>query len=287
MASKKSEVAKKAESAVATNDYGDFAGAGFENVSASDLKIPFLGLLQGLSPQLKKDGIPGAQQGMLFNTVTNDLFDGDEGVEFIGAATEHCFVEWVPRDAGGGFRAKHSPISEVVTKAQAQFPFNELKTDPDPETGVRNDLVETFYIYGVSVGEAGVAQPIILAFKGTHIAAYRDWMSKLSYYVHVNEDGSKVPGNKLPLFAYLARVHSVEQKNNKGEFYNFDIRPAIGGKLKESMLTPDDERFQAAHEISQMFQKGQVSGDYAGQDNAKPSEPSGAAGDTTSEKPPF
>lgn len=282
------EVAKKAESAVATNDYGDFAGAGFENVSTASLKIPFLGILQGLSPQLKKDGIPGAQQGQLFNTVTNELFDGDEGVEFIGAATEHCFVEWVPRDNGGGFVAKHAPNSEVVAKAQGQFDFNQLKTEPNAETGVRNDLIETQYIYGVAVGEAGIPQPIIVAFKGTHLAAFRDWMSRVSYYVHENEDGSKIPGNQLPLFAFHARIRTAEETNKKGTFYVPKISAFSDDNMKASMLPTNDPKFLAGAEIHKMFKAGEVDGDYTNQQNASgSSEPDGAAGDVTSTKPPF
>ena len=51
---------------------------GSENVSASNMSIPRLDLIQALSPQLKKSDakhIKGAEVGHMFNTLTGDLFE--------------------------------------------------------------------------------------------------------------------------------------------------------------------------------------------------------------------
>ena len=48
-------------------------GSGFEEVTSSDIQIPFIRIIQALSPQLKKTDpsfIDGASQGAIFNTVT-------------------------------------------------------------------------------------------------------------------------------------------------------------------------------------------------------------------------
>ena len=58
-------------------------GTGLEDTSSEDYAIPFIRVLQSGSPQLKKSNgkyIEGAAQGMMFNTVTNRLYDGDEGL---------------------------------------------------------------------------------------------------------------------------------------------------------------------------------------------------------------
>ena len=65
------------------------AGTGLEEAGADDYAIPFLRVLQSMSPQLKKsDGkyIQGAEEGNLFNTVTESYYDGTEGVEIIPCA---------------------------------------------------------------------------------------------------------------------------------------------------------------------------------------------------------
>ena len=81
-------------------------GTGLEEASADDYAIPFLRVLQSMSPQLKKsDGkyIQGAEEGMFFNTVTESIYDGTEGVSIIPCAYKKKYIEWIPREKGGGF----------------------------------------------------------------------------------------------------------------------------------------------------------------------------------------
>jgi len=82
------------------------AGTGLEEASADDYAIPFLRILQSMSPQLKKsDGkyIQGAEEGNFFNTVTESVYDGTEGVMIIPCAYKKKYIEWVTRGNGGGF----------------------------------------------------------------------------------------------------------------------------------------------------------------------------------------
>ena len=72
------------------------AGTGLEEAGADDYAIPFLRVLQSMSPQLKKsDGkyIQGAEEGMFFNTVTESIYDGTEGVSIIPCAYKKKYIE--------------------------------------------------------------------------------------------------------------------------------------------------------------------------------------------------
>lgn len=75
----KSEVvAVKPGALVEAGAFEEFAGAGLGGLGKDDLAIPFLTILQSNSPQVKRsDGeyVEGAQEGMLFNTVTKQLID--------------------------------------------------------------------------------------------------------------------------------------------------------------------------------------------------------------------
>jgi hypothetical protein len=92
------EVAVASANSVALNNrYVEDAGAGFEDADANAYAIPFLQILQSGSPQCKKsDGayIKGAEEGMFYNTVTQELYDGDEGVVVIPCHYMQRFVEW-------------------------------------------------------------------------------------------------------------------------------------------------------------------------------------------------
>lgn len=106
---KSTEVANKAAAAdVAIPDYiKQGSSRGNENVEADDLQLPRLDVLQALSPQVnkkKESYIEGAEVGMLFNTLTGELYP--EGVRITPVSFKKSYLVWVDRkiDNGGGLR---------------------------------------------------------------------------------------------------------------------------------------------------------------------------------------
>lgn len=242
--------------ALAVYDYGQDAGAGYENQTAADVQIPFITILQDLSPQVKKRDplyIAGAEPGMLLNTVTGEILP--EGVEFIPSTTEQCFVEWRSRDAGGGFVARHDLDSAIVQKARAEQTFGARYTSPDG-----NDLIDTFYMYGLLViGDR--FEPAVIAFSSTKIKVYRKWNTKTRAFQIAGPEGRKITP---PLFAHRVTIGAATEKNAKGEFWNFTLKPAAGS-VAESLLAPDDVRYQAAKKLKEMIGAGMAKAAYESQ----------------------
>lgn len=276
------EVAKRQAGDIVVSDYADYEGAGYEDQTQDDLAIPFLGLLQALSDQIEpvtEGGIEGAKAGMFYNTVTDEIFDGAEGVLFVPCKTQHVFVEWVPRDAGGGFVAVHDPKSEIVAQAKAESDeFGKYKVG-------ENDLVETFYVYGVKVEEDpnGPAELAVLAFTSTKIKVYKRWNTKLSMFTLKTEDGRKI---KPPMFAHLTRMTSVKTENNKGKFYTPVMSPA-NGNVRDSLIGPQDPRFEAASDCKDMVDSGAARASYETQDGTDTADDANPADGKKGGKPPF
>ena len=77
---KETQVANREKAGpLATNIFEADANAGSQNMTQEDLALPFVRILGQLSPQVT-DGdakyIEGAKPGMIYNTVTSELFDG-------------------------------------------------------------------------------------------------------------------------------------------------------------------------------------------------------------------
>jgi len=245
-----------------TYDFGADAGAGFEDQSAADYALPFISVLQANSPQVEGED-SALKGGMLLNTVTEEAYSGKTGLEFIPAKTEHCFVEWVPRDNGGGFVAKHDENSPIVLKAkETSKEYGKLVTPAG------NDLVETFYVYGVIVDESGIpGQMAVIAFTSTKIKVYRNFNTKINMFVHKKYG---IPA-KPPLFAHRIRVASFKDKNKKGDFYNFVLSHAEADEKTEkgivpailkSLMTPDDPRYQAGKQCKELVESGMAKASY-------------------------
>ena len=86
----------------------DFLGngnRGSEGVSVDDLTIPRIDIIQDLSPQRKKDKpeyIDGAEEGMIFNTVSGRLYGS--AITIVPVLFRKEWVIWKDRKQGGGFR---------------------------------------------------------------------------------------------------------------------------------------------------------------------------------------
>lgn len=242
-------------------DFGADAGDGFEGQTSEDYAIPFISVLQGLSPQCEDEEL-GARPGMLYNTVTEEVYSGKEGIEIVPVVTQHVFVEWVPRDQGGGFVGIHQIDSDVVKAArEASTEFGKFFT---PEG---NTLTETFYVYGLMVDEDGNEMVVVLPFTSTKISVYKKWNTRLGTF--------RIGGQRPPLFAHRVRVTTEKQDNTKGSFYNLVLKPAEGD-MKSSLLNPKGDVFAAAKAARELVTGGNARVAYDSQEQdagATPSAP--------------
>lgn len=255
--SKTTDVAVK-EQNTAMAEYGayaDYAGAGFENQTSDDYSIPFLQILQALSPQLQEND--SLRQGMILNTVTGEVWDGKKGIAFVPATTQHVYVEWKPRDAGGGFVGIHEVNSDLVNHAKAASSEYGKYSTPDG-----NELIETFYVYGIALDDDGNASEAVLAFSSTKIKKYKGWMTKAKTIQIPLPDGRRIPA---PLFAHRYRLKTVSDKNNKGQFFNWDAIAFDGENAQQARLLPDDPLFQSAVNIKSMIEQGKARAAYESQ----------------------
>lgn len=248
--------AKKNEVANADGfDYGDDINTGFEDVTNDDLSIPFFNVLQSNSPEVEDQTVEGARAGMLLNSVTKELIDPETGIYLIPVFRRREYIEWRPRNAGGGLVDFHQPNSEVVAaalKANGGVAFGGLKVG-------ENELVETLSTYCLQY-DPETLQPLgygIISASSTKIKPYKDWSTALYMLVP-----------KAPLFANRTHLTTVKQKNEKGSFYNFKFSPA-GENWKAGRLNPADELqgalYGAAKSFHTMISDGMVQADFGSQ----------------------
>ena len=94
-------VAKKAEAklpALSLDMMESDAHSGLENIQQDDLATPRLKILMQLSPELEE--MENAKAGMIYNTVTNELYDGSKGIRVLPCAYQRQYVEWADRRQG-------------------------------------------------------------------------------------------------------------------------------------------------------------------------------------------
>lgn len=221
---------------------------GFEEADADSYAIPFLAILQSNSPQCKRsDGkyVQGAQEGMLFNTVTEELFDGDEGVLVVPVHYQRVFVKWVPKDEGGGFLGEVPVDDPLVTQGERDGGKIVL------EDG--NHLVDTRKHYVVVLKPDGSYEPMLITMASTQIKKSRQLMTRLR---NLKLRGAKGPFTP-PMFANLVRLVTTPEQNEHGSWYGW--RPDFAS-LRQLDLQQEleQELFLAAKDFREAVKAGKV-----------------------------
>lgn len=252
--------AAEPRNALATTNVEEDAGGGFEGITANELAIPFFVILQKGSPQCE-DGnpaaIPGAKPGMIMNTVTQELFDGkDKGIRVIPAYRQERYIEWTPRDDGGGLVNVHDPASDIVLNAlrKAESRFGKLPLDNG------NELAQTFSVYVLVEDEDGNTQHGIIAFGSTQIKHYKRWMTTARSIVGRNAAGQKFV---MPLWSRAYRLKTQFEQNKKGTWYGWLIR-FDGANATAAEVHQDSATYAEAKLFNKMVDTGQVREDTAG-----------------------
>ena len=241
--SKSTAVEKKQNTAlVAASMYEEDAGAGFEGATAEAYAIPFLAILQSGSPQCKKsDGayIKGAEEGMLFNTVSQELLDGDKGAEVIPCYFKRSFTRWEDSDKGG-FRGELMPSDPQVLAGRTNGEGRLID-----EEG--NLLVDTRTHYVLVLDGKGGFTPAVVSMSSTQIKKSRNWMSKMNGIKMARTDGTQFTP---PMFSHIYRLTTVPESNDKGSWFGWKVETV--GKLENAEL------YHAAKEFRDAVKSGEV-----------------------------
>jgi hypothetical protein len=209
------EVATKKNAELSTDlmdDILEFAGEGAA-FGADEMQIPFIRALQALSPQLNKkkpEYIDGAEQGDLFNTVTGQVWKGEEGVTIIPCYQVTKYLEFTPRDMGGGFRGEISPTNPVLQQTTRQGSKELLPNG--------NELVKSDQHYCLVLDGEGSFQPAVIDMKSTQLKVSRRWKTQIAMQkIKHPKTGQMITP---PLFATEWKITTVEESNDQGSWFN-------------------------------------------------------------------
>lgn len=205
-------------------DYSADAGAGTEGADKDSFAIPFLLVLQPLSPVVVDETVPGAKAGMIMNSVTNELF---EKLYIIPCAFQRRWIRWGAREAGGGFKgefttpqAKDIQARGDVKELEGRLYYPEQDGSINPKKSDRLADTRSHYVICVrDIKEPGFAFPAVLALTSTGIKVSKNLMSRIDG-LRLRKGGK--PDGELynpPSFSHVYSLTSVKESNEKGTWF--------------------------------------------------------------------
>lgn len=207
-------------------DYGQFGrGAGLEDADRESFAIPFLQVLQKMSPQLDRNHasyIKNAKEGDFFNTATQDVYDGEEGILVIPVRFKRSYTSWIIREKGGGFKGEYPTDDPVVRTTTEDTKGRQIL----PNTDIQ--LVDT-RLHGVLLLNGDVGQPALMSLTSTQLKKSKRWNTQ-------QDELSKSDG--MPIFAHVYKIITVPESNDKGSW--------MGILVEHVGLVEDQEQANAA-----------------------------------------
>jgi hypothetical protein len=245
-------VVEQTSTALAVSDdmFAADAGSGMEGATAESFAIPFISVLQKMSPQVDEaDGafVDGAKAGMFFENVTNTLTDGKTGVSVVPCAYRRVFLRWGPRGTpGAGFKGELAP--EVVAQMRADGKIAELDgrlyvpaADGTVNPATSDRVADTRNHYVLLIDEkTGAWTQALLSLASTQIKKSKMLMSALASVKLTGPSGMYTP----PTFANTVRVTSVPESNDKGTWHG--VKFELTGRVARAEVYAAAKAFHAS-----------------------------------------
>lgn len=187
------------------------SGSGFEEATRESYALPFVSILQDLSPQVKPKMagyIKGAEPGMILNSVSQRLYSK---VRVIPCHFSPIVIEWIPRDKGGGFVAAHPANTPLLAQATRDGAANVLPNG--------HELQLTAQHFVLILDEETGPEGALIAMKSTQLKYSRRWMSQMR--AGVIEVGGKLISP--PMWAWSYEISSEEEANDQGSWHSWVI----------------------------------------------------------------
>ena len=217
------------------------SGKGLSNIRQEDLALPFLKILGQLSPEVnKKDGkyIESAEPGMIFNSVTSELFDGVKGIQVIPCHYKLEYIEWKERGEGSGAPvAIHSSSSNIMTQTTRDSSFKDRLSNG-------NYIEKTASHFIIACGDN--PSTALIAMKSTQLKISRKWNSMMAGIKLKGQKGLFTPAS----FSHIYRLKTTQQSNDKGTWFGWEISK-IGA-------VQDNSLYQQAREFANNISRGDV-----------------------------
>ena len=208
------QVAEKKSAGLPSNIFEDDAAKGLGTIGQEDLALPFLKILGQLSPEVnKRDGkyVEGAEPGMIFNSVSGELYDGVKGIDVIPCFYKLEYIEWKDRGEGlGAPVAIYDSSSDIMSKTSADANYKDRLPNG-------NYIEKTASHFVIVSGDS--PSTALISMKSTQLKISRKWNSMMSGIKMKGANGMFTPAS----FSHIYKLKTTQMSNDKGTWFGWEV----------------------------------------------------------------
>lgn len=203
-------------------DIGSDSGAGADTMTADDLVIPRIGIVQSLSPQRQKtkpEFIEGAEEGMFYENVSKRLFKGEEGIIVVPIQFDKIYLEWYDRKSGKGQGLfKNHGKERLVYDQTAPDDTGRRWTNKDEGRFIAPTAQYFVFLLDPNTGSF---TPSLMGFSSVFLKHAKRWNSNIKL-LRVTDPKT---GNMVepPIFYNSWKITTVPETNQQGSWFRQEI----------------------------------------------------------------
>ena len=206
---------KKTAQMPSTILFREDAEKGFENVRQESLALPILKLLQNSSGEAQKRNqnyVEGAEPGMLLNTVTKRLYNGDTGINVIPCYYKLEYQEWADFGTGSGRPEQiYADDSDIISKTTKDGGKDRLSNG--------NYILTVHQNYVLIVGDDAV-ETALISMSASQGKVSKKWESLQLSQVMTDDKGTFTPAS----FSYIYNLSSVLNSGKGNQWYGYAVK---------------------------------------------------------------
>ena len=245
------QVTEKKSAGLPSNIFEDDAAKGLGAIGQEDLALPFLKILGQLSPEVnKRDGkyVEGAEPGMIYNSVSGDLYDGVKGIDVIPCFYKLEYIEWKDRGEGlGAPVAIYDSSSDIMSKTKPDANYTDRLANG-------NYIEKTASHFVIVAGDS--PSTALISMKSTQLKISRKWNSMMSGIKMKGANGMFTPAS----FSHIYKLKTTQMQNDKGTWFGWEVNKV--GPVTDKGL------YDQARSFSESISKGSVKAKH-GEDKPK------------------
>ena len=235
------QVAEKKTAGLPSNMFEEDAAKGLGKIGQEDLALPFLKILGQLSPEVnKRDGkyVEGAEPGMIYNSVSGELYDGVKGIDVIPCFYKLEYIEWKDRGEGlGAPVAIYDSSSDIMSKTKPDANYKDRLPNG-------NYIEKTASHFVIIMGDN--PSTALISMKSTQLKISRKWNTMMNGIRLKGAKGLFTPAS----FSHIYKLKTTQMSNDKGTWFGWEVS-------KVGPIT-DQSLYSQAKSFSESISKGAV-----------------------------
>ena len=198
--------------------------------------------------------------GQFYNTVSQEV---STSLNVIPVLYQLKYVEWKPRETGGGLVEMHDADSGILGKTtRDKVTYKDVLSNG-------NYIATTAYHYVMVQNKDGNWSQAVISMTSTQLKKSRRWNSLMLTQKVEGPSGSFTP----PTYAVIYKLSTVSESNDRGSWFGYQVEKA--GQVEDASIYNEAKLFSTAASRGDVEAKPTVEGapvKEAPQSNSKESD---------------